>query len=317
MKFIFYLPVILAIALTKFFHVGYGLVVFLQVALGALSLWLFYNALGLITTKKYTLLGTLVLLFCFPLQKWNFYLYSDSFFYSLTTIFFSGCIIYYKQTQFSKLFWLLLFFPIILIFARPSGMFFLPATSLGILLLFRKKVPLAVLLISSVLPIILLVTTIRTAFQLPSDYDAFTPFVEEHIICLVPATKRATNLDIQTTGNMLTKIGYYIVHNPLHFTTLLLKRLFSFLIPYRSHYSTLHNLFLCSYFAFIYVLFFSGIRSFYRIHKKLFMVLITAILLYTGATIFQCDDWSNRFTMTLVSLCLFIGCHRRQEQKWV
>ena len=183
-KYIFYLPVILLVYLCRLLGISYHLVVICQVALSGLSLFYFYKLGEGIANLKVAVYSSILLALFIPLQTWNFCLYSDSIFISLTIIY--AYLVYAFDNKRIKGTLIILAFLLVLCFSRPHGLLFIPPTI--IYLLFRKQ-PRSMLIASFGLCLGLLIgmyILLNAAFTGGGDMDAMKPFIEEHIICFVP-----------------------------------------------------------------------------------------------------------------------------------
>ena len=79
--------------------------------------------------KKIAYAGLIFYLVCFPLQKWNFFLYTESLHTSfiVTGLYFFYCILYKGQNE---RWWVYAILLLLIIFSRPVGIIFLLATLL-------------------------------------------------------------------------------------------------------------------------------------------------------------------------------------------
>jgi hypothetical protein len=192
---------------------------------------------------------------------------------------------------------------ILLIFARPFGILFVPP--LFIYFLFskyrRSKDKWLTLGISSLF-LLSTVFILNSVFHGGEDMDAMKPFVEEHVICFVPLNPKGAQLDLKYYNNGLQDIFYYIVHNPAHFTNLMLKRLWSFFKFTRPWYSRFHNSSILLYIIPIYLLFLCGIKKAWSKMNNLTIYCFALIAFYAFATTFQCDDWHSRFTYPIMPI---------------
>src|SRR5688572_23145081 len=134
-KYMFYLPVILLVYLCRLLGTSYHLVVFLQVALSGLSLFYFYRLGKIIGNPTIAFYSSILLVLFIPLQLWNFHLYSDSIFISLTIIY--TYVVYHYGSKGVTGTIAILSFLVLLLFCRPHGLLFIPPTI--IYLLFRKQ----------------------------------------------------------------------------------------------------------------------------------------------------------------------------------
>lgn len=305
-KYIFYLPVILLVYLCRLFDTSYLPVVLVQVALSGLSLFYFYKLSANIGNKSIAFYSSLLLALFIPLQVWNFYLYSDSIFISLTIIY--TYLIYTYGTKGIKGTVVILLFLLLLLFSRPHGLLFIPPTIIYLLL--RNQTRLA--LVSSIglclLLFIGMYILLNTAFTGGEDMDAMKPFIEEHIICFVPLKPEGADLDIVKTASPVNDIFYYIFHNPLHFLKFTFLKLHSFFNMTRSYYSTGHNILLSLLLIPVYLFGLIGFFRFIKPFKKFTLFLASLLILYPLGATFQCDDWHSRFTLVVFPYFILLAC---------
>ncbi|RZK11077.1 MAG: hypothetical protein EOO46_08095 [Flavobacterium sp.] len=311
-KYYFYLPIVYLIAFAKKFALGYGFVVIVQSLFSLFALLLFYRGLKNVLDEKTALYASLALCFFLPFMQWNFYLYSESIFISLSMLlFYAVCRFEYQNT---KNFLLIIALLAVLLFTRPFGALFVPPLLFYFLLSHyqnkRFKVYTVGILTSFVLIMFL---SIQAVFQGGEDMDAMKPFVEEHIVCFVPKKPEGAMLDLKYYNNGIRDILYYIIHNPLHFSKLMIERLYSFFKFTRPWYSANHNLFLLFFILPIYGFFIWGIIPFFKKTRNLAIYIIGLLVLYPLATTFQCDDWHSRFTFPIIPPIIVVaafGFHR-------
>lgn len=298
-KYVFYLPVILLVYLCRLAGIPDQVIVLAQLTLSAIAMFFFYKLGKIIGNKRIAFYSTVLLIFFLPLQLWNFYLYSDSIFISLTIIF-TYLVHKYGDKGLKGLFIILLFL-IVLIFSRPNGMLFIPP--LMVYLLFKQQQSRQLKLLGLALCVFLLFSLyflMNTAFRGGGDLDILKPFVEEHIICFVPTRTTGTNIDIINTTSPLNDLFYYIIHNPKHFLQLSALKLLSFFNLTRSYYSTFHNICLLIFIIPIYLFSLIGIYRFMKINRNSSLFIVSLLILYPLAISFQCDDWHSRFTMIII-----------------
>lgn len=305
-KYIFYLPVILLVYLCRLIGTSYLPVVLVQVALSGLSLFYFYKLSANIGNKRIAFYSSLLLALFIPLQVWNFYLYSDSIFISLTIIY--TYLIYTYGTKGIKGTVVILLFLFLLLFSRPHGLLFIPPTI--IYLLFRNQTRLALLgnIGLCLLLLIGMYILLNTAFTGGEDMDAMKPFVEEHIICFVPLKPEGADLDIIKTASPVNDIFYYIFHNPLHFLKFTFLKLYSFFNMTRSYYSTGHNILLSLILIPVYLFGLTGFFRFLKPFKNFTLFLVSLLILYPLGATFQCDDWHSRFTLVVFPYFILLAC---------
>ena len=112
-----------------------------------------------------------------------------------------------------------------------------------------------------------------------------------------------SNLEVSDHPNQLYRLFFYITHNFSHFSGLALTRLKYFFLNTRTYYSVTHNAFLLISLFSIYACILIGIK---RIRKtfptSLLVFIFSAIFFFAVAIAFQCDDYHNRFFLTLMPL---------------
>ena len=296
-KYIFYLPVILLVYVCRFFGVPVEAVALVQVALAWLALECFYKLSKGLSNKRVAFFTTALLALFIPLQTWNFTLYTDSVFISLSIIY--SFIVFKYDSQGVKGSLIIILFLILLIFSRPHGLLFIPPTI--IYFLFRKQsrnekiagIGLCVLLIGA------MYAFLNMAFTGGGDMDAMKPFIEEHIICFVPLKPEGAQLNIVHTASPVNDIFYYIFHNPMHFFRLMGLKLLSFFNITRTYYTTLHNALLAVFIIPVYLFSLAGLVKFPKSFRNFLIFLISLLVLYPLGATFQCDDWHSRFTMVV------------------
>lgn len=304
-KYIFYLPIISLVWLCKAVGASWGLIVIIQVLLGALSLFLFYK-LGwfLSNSKPVAFYSSIALALFVPLQSWNFFLYSESLFISLSIIF--TYLVFVHGTKGYRGTLTILGALIVLCFSRPHGLLFIPPT---IIFLVMRKQDRTQRLTSIAFCFALLAgmyVLLNTAFTGGSDMDAMKPFIEEHIICFVPLKPEGASIDVQITGNPVNDLFYYVLHNPLHFLRMAALKLLSFFNMTRPYYSSIHNILLAAFFLPVYIFSIFGLRRLISSRPFAWFLLSLLILYPLGAT-FQCDDWHSRFTMVVFPYFILLG----------
>lgn len=298
-KYYYYLPIIYLIAFAQKLSLGYGFVVLAQSCFSAFAFTCFYKGTARVFSTTTALIASVLLCLFLPFFSWNFHLYSESIFISLSLV------LYYLICRFEEQHrWTLIaiFCTVIaMIFTRPFGVLFIPP--LFIYFLFRNYKNNATRLstiLCSLAFVALMFIFINKIFHGGEDMDAMKPFKEEHIICFVPLKPQGANLDLHYYDNGIKDIAYYITHNPKHFLTLMTKRLASFFNMMRPWYSRAHNTALLLFISPIYLMAFVGFVASIKKWKNAFFYFIALVVLYPLAVTFQCDDWNGRFTMLVL-----------------
>jgi hypothetical protein len=305
-KYIFYLPVILLVYLCRLLGTSYHLVVVIQIILAGIAVVYFYKLCRQLGNPYTGFAASLLLITFFPLQLWNFHLYTESVFISLCIIY--AYIVFYYGNKGIRGSVVILFFLTLLIFSRPHGLLFIPPTI--IYLLFRPQ-PKSMLFTSMALCGILFVCmflSLNAAFTGGGDMDAMKPFLEEHVICFVPMKPGGAAIDIVKTTNPVHDLFYYVMHNPFHFLKLMGLKLLSFFNITRSYYTTVHNIYLALIIIPVYLLSIPGLVYITRHFRSFSIFLISLLILYPLGATFQCDDWHSRFTMVIFPFFILLSC---------
>jgi hypothetical protein len=284
---------------------GYILVVIVQWILNLFATYMFYKmALQFLKKDILALIATFIFIINIPYQVYNSFLFTESIFYSLTIIY-SGFLLHLKSLRKKNIIMVVLFL-LLLSVTRPTGILFFGATAIYIFFKFLNKwtVLQKTLLIS--ISMLLFILIVNSMMQSGGELNLMLPFIKENIICGVNTTAYA---DIVILDNNASLYGlfYYIAHNPLHFLELAWLKTISFFGLIRSYYSIPHNLFLILFYFPFYVMTIFGIRNKLRNGKKDLLFFISIIFLYWFTTVLTCDDWHDRFFLTISPFLFLLG----------
>lgn len=290
-----------------FFYLAYSLVVAvfikLQVNLvfvGLLQLFLsFVAALALYKVachtfgdKRLAFFLFCAYLLCYPIQKWNFFLFSESLHTSLLVI---GIYFLQRVTRHASVSaWAVFIFSLALIvFSRPVGVVFLLAATMALagwyLAQSQRKVALLFVFLG-IAVVIGMVCSPLASFVNPDSIKRM------EVICQVPEK------DPGSAYTEFNRAGLYqsfrVVNEEVgwgNFIRAGLRKLGSFYGIYRPYYSWANNGLLLIYLLF-YPLALIGIFSRLKGPFGLLKGLSVSYLLLTSVAIFfTCDDWANRF----------------------
>lgn len=231
-------------------------------------------------------------LLCYPIQKWNFFLYSESFHVSLLVI---GTYLFSKVlTGAGKMnAWKLLLLIILILFSRPVGIVFIIAiiiTGLAWAGINKKKGLFFALL------------ALCIAGSIGIFYSPITTFINPdsirrmEVICQV--SEKGDGLPYEEFNRDGLGEVFRVIREEIGYGKFLQnggKKLGAFFGMYRSYYSSQNNLLLVLYWIF-YPFALIGIFSKQDRPFNYIKWLATIYLLLTCiALIFTCDDWANRF----------------------
>lgn len=284
---------------------GFPLVVALQLLWNlAASISLFY-ALGKIEKiKGAALITTLILVFCIPYQTWNFYLYTESFFYSNTLLFFAACTYFQKHISTKGI--LAQFVALSMaIFSRPLGILLLPCWLFFLMMQIPSRKGRNWFIIALLSGGLISTFVINTILSTISDWSVLRPFAEGHIICDMPGSQ-SIDLSSIDKGTPLEQLWEYVTTYPGHLISLASKRLSAFFLLARPYYSSLHNAVLLLLVVLLYI---PPILQLFKTKtwSSLTYLSCAIIAVFTITVALQCDDYHNRFHNTLIPVWLTVG----------
>ena len=231
-------------------------------------------------------------LLCYPIQKWNYFLYSESIHTSFLVI---GIYLLLRALQLKKITQWMAFglMALAIIFSRPVGIIFLFSFVLVLIAwLYRNDkrkgaIGLSILGLAAVIGIM---NTPITSFINPDSLKRM------EIICQLPESN--ANINYQEFNKAGLYKAYLVIKNEIgmgNFFMTGFKKLGSFFGMYRGYYSWQNNLLLllhCIFYPFVILGIFSKQKGqFYYIR----LLSILYLLFTTMAIFFTCDDWANRF----------------------
>ena len=277
---------------------GYVFVVVIQLLLNLFALNYFYKYLCfLYKNSLVALAGGCLLLLCAYYQLYNTYLYTESIFFSLSIIY--SCFLLSIEKLTIKNIAVMLLFLILLCITRPSGIFFLAATLVYLFFFISNNINTYLKVISFLILFIGALFILNVFMGAGGAIDIILPFKNEMIICEVPTLPYNANIDTLKNGNSLYGLFYYVFHNMEQFYRLALLKSEKFFGLVRSYYSYAHNLFLKIYFYSLYLLILATIIKFNKQLPLTFIYYTAIIGVYWLSVVFSCDEWHNRFFLTL------------------
>jgi|SRR4030095_4508489 hypothetical protein len=284
---------IFLIALSIKLHAGFILVVIVQLFFNALATLYFYKLCTDLTGKRTALVCALFLVFNFPFQAFNTFLFTESLFYSFLIIF--SCFLFRLNKLTAVNFIKIILFLLLICFTRPTGLLLIPCVFIYLFSKFFHSFP-AILKISSVVIVSLLfIFMLNLALGSGGELNFVLPLAEEHIICGVPTVIVKGTVH----GNSLLSILNYIFEHPAQFLHLALLRTLAFFGLYRSYFSTGHNLYLAIYLFPIYILVLLSLKEWWQKNRSLVLYALSFIFITWETVMLSCDDWHNRFFLSL------------------
>lgn len=278
----------------------------IQALLNLFAFIIFHKALSRIFESSFTPILIIFYLLAFsPYQSWIVFLYTESVFFSTVLILISVLILC-KPDNFKNILMIILALCFTFI-SRPLGILF----GVGVYLYFfytAEKKWKIIIACSSVVLIVISYFFINTVFLSIHDWTITQGFEEESIICDMPASPPYQKLDLDKTGSPVYQLWYYLSHNFSHFLRFAGIKLQYFFLMTRDYYSSLHNYFLLLNVIPVYLL---AVCSFFvrrqYFGKEIIVFITSTILIYTLAIVFQCDDYHNRFILSIYPLFVLLA----------
>ncbi len=317
LRYIFYGLTIAVITAARLLHIGLNGAVLILMVINLFSYLYFLKALiKLFSGNTLVPLIVIMLLLSFwPYQSWTLYLYSESAFYSMVMLLFAQLILFREMSgRFLISTAIILLLTVV---SRPLGILFVFPVLFFIFFHLNKKQKLYFYL--AVLGSFLMLNyVVQIVFTTTSDWSLQKPFLEENLICDLPTVAHPQNLILSQSSSQLYQLIFYITHNFSHFSHLALLRLKLFFLLIREYYSAVHNAYLLATIIVIYLGIIIGIRKvFRRLKLPLFAFTLGVIFFFSVTIAMQCDDWHNRFYLTLMPLLVTMAAGGIFPEKYI
>jgi len=297
-NFWLYSTQIFLIAIAKKLHTGFISVAIVQWFFSGLATWTLFKFSGRISNTITGLVISLLFICNIPLQTFNFFLQTESLFYSFTILF--SCYLLSLQKLTGKNVIAIFLFLLLICFTRPTGLLWAPCAFLYLFFRFFKKFSIPVKLGVTAIVSIGFLFFLNAALGSGGELDFMLPFRDENIICGVPTLPHFTDIKTSDNPNSILGIIYYITHNFDQFLKLAWLRSKAFWGLFRTYYSTGHNVYLCVCFYPVYLLAAAGLLKWISKNKCLVLYCLSLIFITWTSVILTCDDWHNRFFLSVV-----------------
>lgn len=289
------------IALLSFcikFKLDFVCAVIVQLFFNFFSLLYFYNTLVcLLKSSVIALIGALILLLNQPYQEFNTFLQTESLFYSFSLIL--SCYVIRVEKLSLKKFTIIILLLFLVCITRPTGLLFIPPVFLYLFFIYFRKLgalkKLSILGATSFLFLFL----INKALSSGGEFDFMLPFRNEDIICGLPSLTHAASITTSSESNSIFGLLYYVTHNFGQFIRLAWDKTIAFFGLYRTYYSTWHNIYLIAYFSLIHIFTLAGISFWIKKDLYKFLYFLSAIFMTWLTVMLTCDDWHNRFYLSI------------------
>lgn len=306
-NFTFYSVIVLLLSACLKFHLSFALVIALQLSLNLTATLYFHNTVNaLLQSRTAALIATALLVLNIPYQAFNTFLQTESLFQSLSLLFI--CYLT-RQTGYSiRSLGIVLCALILLPLIRPAGFLFWPAAAIYLFAGLPGSLSKVWKITAATAVMLLTLYLINFAMKSGGELDIMLPFREEHIICGTPTLLAPASTTLANPATPIYSLFYYIGHNPGSFIRLAGLKTLSFWSIYRNYYSLSHNLYLILFFYPITGLAIISYPSWKRRRLLLpFFYLLTPVLMTWLTVVLSCDDWSNRFFLSISPLLLTLA----------
>lgn len=298
-RYWFYCTTIFIIALAFKLKLGIIGAFVLQSLFNLFAFSFFYTELKKLFQIPFTALFVIAYLLLFwPYQSWIVFLFTESAFFSAILILL-GAIMRYKPDSIKHII-IISFALLLVIISRPLGILFIPAVYAYFFYSANKKWKI-ILGGISVLLFIAVFYIINIIFSTIPDWHITQAFEQESIICDLPTTTPShTAIYLAAGATPVYQLFYYVTHNFEHFLYFMTVKLQYFFLLMRPYFSKAHNYYVLLNVVPIYLL---ALVSFFikqvKFNRGITLFLATILAVYTVTIIFQCDDYHNRFILSI------------------
>lgn len=300
-----YFTQIFLIMMSGWLKTGFVLVIAIQLLLNLVATLKIYRLANFLFQNPWlSIITALVFMLNIPYQLNNFNLATESCFYSLTIIY-SAFLLQLRSLN-PKNISLIFLFLILLSITRPTGILFFPATILFILTRFSFLFSRSKIFLVIVSGFIIFLFTLNGAIKTGDTLHVMMPFQQEMVICGVPGIDAPIDSSV---NNSLQAIGNYVARNTSRFMELATLKTISFFGLTRPYFSARHNLSLMLLYYPWYILMLIGIIKKLRSGNPFLLYILSIIFLFWATTVITCDDWHNRFVITITPFIFLAGLY--------
>lgn len=292
-------------SIVKILNLHKNFIVFFHLIAALLALITIYKITLKFSDDRTAFISGLLYLIWFKFHQWNFILYTDSLFTSLSIVCFYLLIIA-KSYRMIILTFLIFSFTILI---RPTGVGLLIAGLIYVLSFLNKKTYLTQVSIALVLGWFILNYFLTDFSQLIIKSYTMAEIIYPKIPMYI---EPPVNLELPNQGpypviNLLS----FVVLNPIYSLKLFIMKASLFLFHAKPYYSLPHNIFVLFFLIINYVFFVIGFQKVKEYRLKLFVFIFIAIQILTvGLT---SENWDGRFLFPILPFVIVfsaIGMNR-------
>jgi hypothetical protein len=293
----FYFTQITLLAIAFKLNLGYTFVVIVQLFFSAWAMLSFYRLAASLFSKQTSFAGTLIFLLNYSYHEFNTYVQTESLFHSFTVIFASYLL---RLTRLTLPNAIIIFFSTALIcITRPTGLLLVPGIALYLLFAFFKAIPNRSKIGLVVLSGIAFLLLINAVIGSKGEWDFMLPYLDEHIICGVPTLHHWVDIKTEINDDSIYGLYYHIVHNFDQFFRMAFLRSKAFFGLLRTYYGRGHNMYLAVFFYPLYAIALLSLGWWWKLQPNRLLYLSCAVLMTWVTTLLTCDDWHNRWFLTI------------------
>lgn len=305
-NFRFYFVPIALLAICIRFHLSFVWMIAVQLLLNGLATLVFWRtAARLFPVGRAAFIVTAWLLLNLPYQAYNTFLQTESIFQSVSLIL--VCLMVYPKRPPNNRLALILVLVLILAATRPNGLLFVPVV-LGFICLTALRKHRTWLKFSFLgAGVAIFVASLNLFMGSGGELDFILPFREEHIICGVPTVFAGGRAAVPAGANSIWGLlGYIFDHFGTFIRLALLKSLYFWSLC-REYFSAFHNAYLVLYFYPAVVAALVSLRWWWRRESAALFYLLAPVFLTWAMVILTCDDWHNRFFLSISPFLFFLA----------
>ena len=277
-----------------------------QLLVNLLSVYFLYKtARKVYQNTSIAFIAALLLIICLPFQYWTVCLYTESLFCSLIIILLYSLFGTDTNNRIRYAYAALLF--LLLLFSRPTGIFFMAVTAILIFYKFLHERKITAAVLGILLAATGFVFFLNYEMNSASSYNFIKPYLEHYVICDVPYPGSTPLANIYGSG--IRAVVSYARDNTAEFLHLFFLRLVSFWGITRPFYSGLHNWMLRIFFYPLYLAAIISVIKQWKTKQALIIFCLATMGAFTISAMLTCDEWSNRFIMPVIPLVIFLAAN--------
>jgi hypothetical protein len=299
-----YLGYTLFISFFQYFKLNLTFVVLSQIFLTLISSLCIYKISKKLSSRPAAIFVLSLYLFYFPLQIWNFYILTETFFIC-SVIFILYFFIFFKK----KYIPLLIFFMIFYIILRPHGFILIPSLALSLLIWLYLQNKLR-LFYSLIICLVILFFPILTLLNFYIENEGIVNTVaEKGIIWGYEDKNNFLEFKANTNGdNNLISLLIFFKNNFYTFTIAFFKKISFFYLRTRPYFSDFHNYYIITFNLIYWPAAIFGLLKMNNKNNIGIILMYCLIIFFTLAVGFSWADWDGRFSLYILPIIfIFAG----------